>query len=215
MKKLLFIGGCVLIVIVTSCDRSRPGRSYMPDMSYSVAYETYAPAQERLDKYDAHYNNRPVEGTIARGDAFPYKYKNDSLGYAQSATVTNPLPALDAKDMTEAARLYLVNCGICHGAKLDGNGPLFNGGNGPFSAAPKNFMDAAMKAMPEGTMFHSVTYGKNAMGSYASQLNTRQRWMIISYIKDKQKGGVAASDTAKAATTTMAPADTTKKTAKH
>ena len=24
--------------------------------------------------------------------------------------------------------------------KLDGNGPLYNDGNGPFAAAPKNFM---------------------------------------------------------------------------
>jgi hypothetical protein len=41
-------------------------------------------------------------------------------------------------------------------------------------------------------MFYSVTYGKNKMGSYASQLNTRQRWMVIAYIKSKQaasKGG--------------------------
>ncbi len=30
-----------------------------------------------------------------------------------------------------------------------------------FLHAPKNFMDDAMKAMTEGTMFHSVTYGKN------------------------------------------------------
>jgi hypothetical protein len=46
-----------------------------------------------------------------------------------------------------------------------------------------------MKALPEGTMFHSVTYGRNMMGSYASQLNTKQRWMVIGYIRSKQAGG--------------------------
>jgi mono/diheme cytochrome c family protein len=40
--------------------------------------------------------------------------------------------------------------------------------------------------MAEGTMYHSVTYGKNSMGSYASQLSTEQRWMVIHYIKEKQ-----------------------------
>ena len=49
-----------------------------------------------------------------------------------------------------------------------------------------------MKKMPEGTMFHSVTYGKNMMGSYASQLSTQQRWMVIAYIKSKQAGVVHA-----------------------
>ena len=88
--------------------------------------------------------------------------------------------------MTEAQRLYLVNCGICHGPKLDGQGPLFT--SGVYPSAPRNFMDALMKMMPEGQMFYSVTYGKNMMGSYASQLSTKQRWMVIAYIKSKQGG---------------------------
>jgi len=46
--------------------------------------------------------------------------------------------------------------------------------------------------MPEGQMFYSATYGKNKMGSYASQLNTKQRWMVIAYIKSKQGKGAAA-----------------------
>ena len=46
-------------------------------------------------------------------------------------------------------------------------------------------------------MFYVVTYGKNAMGSYASQLSTKQRWMIIHYIKEKQ--GLANSKPAAAA----------------
>jgi SNF family Na+-dependent transporter len=40
--------------------------------------------------------------------------------------------------------------------------------------------------MPAGQMFYSVAYGKNLMGSYASQLSRHQRWMIIKYIKNKQ-----------------------------
>lgn len=105
--------------------------------------------------------------------------------------------------MVNAERLYLVNCGICHGPKLDGNGPLWKGGDGPFTAAPKDLMGADMKQMAEGTMFHSATYGKGAMGSYASQLTSRQRWEVIAYIKSKQFPA-GATDTA-----TKAPADTT------
>ena len=67
------------------------------------------------------------------------------------------------------------------------NGPLYNGGDGPFPAKPANLIgDAKYTSMAEGTMFHSVTYGLNAMGSYASQLSSKQRWMIIHYIKEKQ-----------------------------
>ena len=181
-----------------SCGSDKdPGRSYVPDMTYSPAYETYAPEQERLNNSEASgatYSGLPVEGTIARGDALPYALKNDSAGYANSKAIKNPLDVASI-DMKEAERLYLVNCGICHGAKLDGNGPLYNGGNGPFAAAPKDFTSDEMKKMPEGTMFHSVTYGKGQMGSYASQLKPAQRWMVITYIRSKQNGGGATDST--------------------
>jgi mono/diheme cytochrome c family protein len=157
-------------------------------MAYSRAVETYA-STEGLKQKGIHYTALPVAGTIARGDMlFQYPYANDSAGYISSAAVKNPLKT-DSIDLIEAERLYLVNCGICHGAKLDGNGPLWKDGNGPYPAAPKNFMADDMKKMAEGTMFHSVTYGKGQMGSYASQLNTAQRWMVIHYIKGKQRGG--------------------------
>ena len=208
-RKFLIIAGCVFLgAAISSCDGTRrePGRAYAPDMTYSRAYETYAPAQERLKasgvEGEAHYTGRPVEGTIARGDMMAYTLKNDSAGYVQSAGIKSPIAAASV-NMKEAERLYLVNCGICHGAKLDGNGPLWKDGSGPFTAAPRNFMDAALKAMPEGTMFHSVTYGRLQMGSYASQLNTKQRWQVIAYIKSKQFPGGAA---APAADSTAKPA---------
>ncbi len=200
MKRLMIIFGCLLLVIsLTNCKKVRrsTGRAYMPDMYYSRAYETYS-STEALQKEGVHYTSMPVPGTMARDDVNPYPLKNDSAGYAQSAMIKNPLDS-GSINMVESERLYLVNCAICHGSKLDGNGPLWKGGNGPFPAAPKNFMDATMKQMTEGTMFHSVTYGKNLMGSYASQLNVKQRWMVIAYVKSKQGGG-APKDTTAAAT---------------
>lgn len=196
MKKIWIITSVIAVATATmvSCSSDRnPGSAYMPDMTYSKAYETYAPAQERLDNSEAKgvtFSGYPVPGTIARGESLSYPYKNDSLGYVLSASVKNPLD-IAAVNMKEAERLYLINCGICHGSKLDGNGPLYNDGNGPYQAAPKNFMDNDMKAMAEGTMFHSVTYGKGQMGSYASQLTPVQRWEVIAYVKLKQGGGKA------------------------
>jgi mono/diheme cytochrome c family protein len=211
MKKIGILTGVVALVIMASCNKVRrsPGRAYMPDMAYSRAVETYS-STEGLKQKGIHYTALPVAGTIARGDMlFQYPYKNDSVGYIASASVTNPLPKLDAKQYLEAARLYLVNCGICHGEKLDGNGPLWKDGNGPYPAAPKNFMDQAMKDMKEGTMFHSVTYGQGQMGSYASQLSTEQRWMVIHYIKEKQ--GMSGGPAAKTDTVAANPADTAAK----
>jgi len=194
-----------MAVIVWSCSdvRRSPGKVYMPDMAYSRAYETYAPI-DTLAKQGIHYNRLPVKGTIKRGELLPFPLDADKPGadtnYKQSVSVTNPLPALDAVQLKEAERLYLVNCGICHGTALDGNGPLYNGGNGPFSAAPANLTgNAKYVTMPEGQMFFSVSYGKGQMGSYASQLSTTQRWMIIHYVKSKQGGGKQTAAAAPAA----------------
>ncbi len=202
MKRIsIFSGMLAAMVAVVGCSdvRRDPGSVYMPDMNYSRAYETYA-STEALTKAGVYYDASPVAGTIAKGESAPYPYKNDSAGYAMSASVKNPLDAATV-DMKEAERLYLINCAICHGKKLDGNGPLWNDGNGPYPSKPATLVgDAKYDAMTEGTMFHSLTYGKNAMGSYASQMSTKQRWMVISYIKNKQ-----AAKNAPAA----APADST------
>lgn len=199
INKIIKASVCVaLTATLFSCSSKRgEGRAYMPDMTYSRAYETYADAQTRLDESGAEskpvYSKLPVKGTIARGDMMPYALKNDSTGYAQSVSVTNPID-LASVGMKESERLYLVNCGICHGTKLDGNGPLYNNGNGPFAAAPKNLMGDDMKAMAGGTMFHSITYGKGQMGSYASQMTPQQRWMVVAYIKSKQGFGKPVPD---------------------
>jgi hypothetical protein len=56
--------------------------------------------------------------------------------------------------------------------------------------------------MPDGQMFYSVTYGKNMMGSYASQLSTKERWMVIGYIKAQQNAKAAATQAKPAADST-------------
>ena len=54
--------------------------------------------------------------------------------------------------------------------------------------AVANLTLAQYVEMPVGTMFHSVTYGKENMGSYASQLTRKQRWMVIQYVKASPGG---------------------------
>jgi mono/diheme cytochrome c family protein len=196
MKKVLIIAFIASAAIGAGCNgiKREPSRVYMPDMFYSRAYETYALTTEQkaeLEKKGIHYNGMPVVGTIKRGVDYtfriPQDLPGDSTNYVASKQIMNPFPSPDSNNLKEAERLYLVNCGICHGSALDGNGPLFKNGDGPFPAKPANLAtDPRYLAMPEGQMFYSVTYGKNTMGSYASQLNTTQRWMVIAFIKNRQ-----------------------------
>lgn len=221
MKKIAIISALIAAsaTMFTSCGSKRePGRIYMPDMAYSQAYETYAERDSLKFTSDPNkkgglifYNNRSVAGTMQRGDLAPYALPNDSIGYTMSATVKNPYDSISSADMKEAGRLYNINCGICHGAKAEGNGPIAS--SGKIGGIANLTLDTYVK-MADGTMYHSIHYGKNLMGSYASQLTAQQRWMIVKYIRTlqpKPAAAGAASDSTNAAKTTPATADTTKK----
>lgn len=228
-KSSLILSGSVAMVVVllSACSNKEPGRVYVPDMAYSRAYETFLQrdslkftTESRHSDDKIFYNALPVAGTLARGELAPFDIPKDKAGdtanYVASKVYVNPLPDLDSNQMKEAERLFLINCAICHGAKLDGNGPLYKDGSGPYPGKPANFVDPAYQNgviynMPEGQMYYSVTYGKNLMGSYASQLNRKQRWMVIDYIKSKQQkasksaaGGTSSDSTASTTTATAA-----------
>jgi hypothetical protein len=197
-KNISFLLLASALVLFSCSDVKRqPGSVYMPDMAYSRAYESYADYSNLAQK-NINYTGTPVAGAIARGEDLPFHIPMDAPGdttnYTASKAVKNPVVSLTDVERKEAERLYLINCGICHGANLNGNGPLYKDGAGPYPAKPASLVgDAKYEAMPDGQMFYSLAYGKNLMGSYASQLSRKQRWMVIKYIKDKQQEGKAAA----------------------
>lgn len=218
MKKLYIIAGILVIGTgIISCEGkgNNPGRAYMPDMYYSRAYEAYnynnRPEDHDLKSRGVFFNGNAVPGTIAQGDRSAFPIAAGDSGYAQAASYPNPVDSLvlNPVQMKETERIFLVNCAICHGPALDGNGPLWKGGDGPFPAAPRNLKDAYTKALSDGQIYHVITYGKGQMGSYASQVKPDQRWWIIKYIRSKQNG--AATDSTGS---TAAVSDSTKKITK-
>ncbi|HMO62536.1 MAG TPA: c-type cytochrome [Ferruginibacter sp.] len=186
------------VVSISSCGSSKrePGKIYMPDMAYSRALETYSlldsskfTADVKYLGKEIFYNAKPVAGTIARDEIAEYTLPDDSAGYAQSASIKNPLPPLTGADSAEAARLYNINCGICHGADGKANGPLAT--SGKIGGVANLALDQYIQ-MADGTMYHSIYYGKNNMGSYASQLSRKQRWQMVQYIRTLQPKPAAA-----------------------
>src|SRR5580692_9227285 len=73
----------VLVLILGSCSRNPKdtGRIYMPDMTYSNAYETYSEGNDQVHNgnFNAVSARQPVPGTI------PYNYIPDD-----SSVRTNP-----------------------------------------------------------------------------------------------------------------------------
>ncbi len=212
--KSIVIAGIAVTFGLASCDsgnlRRTPGHVYAPDMTYSRAYESYT---SNPNFEDGLTSRNPIAGTVARGHQLPdHMVEGDTMGY-KSYTINERFTADDVK---EGGRLFNIYCGICHGTALDGNGPLYS--SGKFAAMPANFKDGKYLHMPVGQMYAGIKFGKNMMGSYASQLDIKQRWMVIAYIKKVQSenGGDAfaygVAET-KADTTKAAAADGDKKLA--
>lgn len=188
--------------------RRNPGKTYAPDMTYSRAYDAYTSIDTSIFA-DGQASRLPVAGTIARGHELPdHLMEGDTLAYK---TYTTSMRFNDA-EMAEGKRLFNIYCGVCHGTNLDGQGPLFT--SNKYAAMPANFKDGKYLHMPAGQMYAAIKFGKNMMGSYASQLDVKQRWMVIAYIKKVQSenGGEAfafGSGSAPAKDTTAAPVPTT------
>ncbi len=221
MKVLMISVLLASVIIFTGCGGAHgenPGQVYMPDMSYSRAYETYGynnlPEEHNLKSRGVYYNGSPVPGTMARGDVNSFPIVTGDSGYAQAASYKSSLESmkLTPAQTKDAERLYQINCAICHGTALDGNGPLWKGGEGPYPAAPRNLKDDYSKKLSDGQMFHVITYGKGQMGSYASQLYPEQRWWIINFIRNKQGGGTDSANKPGSDSAATAPTDTTKRT---
>ncbi len=208
----LMVAGAALFAACNSGGiRRNPGKTYAPDMTYSRAYDAYT---SNPVTHNGLTSQGPIPGTIARGHALPdHLTEADSVAYN---ALQSPYKFSD-KELEEGKRLFNIYCGICHGAELDGNGPLY--ASGKFASMPANLKSgAAYLTMPVGKMYYAIMYGKNMMGPYAAQLDVHQRWQVIAYIKKVQSenGGApftlglnsSAADTAKAGNTTVAAANT-------
>jgi len=176
MKHLIKITIVALIAVsFTSCNKkTRPNYEYMPNMYESVAYEAYQESDAFANGVEAQL---PVEGTISRG-FMPFDYAGDTDGYnLAKAELKNPLDSTQV-DLNRGKELYNIYCGICHGNKGAGQGQLVK--REKILGVP-SYADAG-RAINEGSIYHVIYYGKNAMGSYANQLNEEERWQVVAYV---------------------------------
>ncbi len=177
---IIAVIGCVSIA-VTSCgkkDKNSPGVEFMPDMYRSPSLESnMAYVSKNGDTLQV--NRMPVTGTIARG-YMPYAYPFTPEGYeAAGANLRNPLPDNEV-NLKEGEVLYGKYCVHCHGAGGEGDGLVGTKLPGPPPAY------STLKNLPDGKMFHSITYGKGLMGSHAAQVSQEERWKLVLYIRKLQ-----------------------------
>lgn len=173
------------VISFSSCkEKNGLAPEYMPDMYRSPSIETYVDYGELRGKQgnDSLRNTltarKPVAGTIHRGFT-PYPFENSIAGYNEAGEkLKSAIPYTD-ESVAKGKELFGMFCVHCHGATGQGDGTLVQ--REVFPPLPIKFNENL--ELPEGKMFHTITYGKGLMGAHASQLNQEERWQLIHYIR--------------------------------
>lgn len=176
MKSLIKIAIlAMMFVSIVSCKKdTRPNYQFMPNMYAPVGYETYGESSMFPNDQVALI---PAEGSTPRGFK-PFEFDNTIEGFELAkATLKNPIDSTQI-DYAKAKPLYDIYCGICHGNLGDGQGNLVK--REKILGVPR--YDDAGRAITEGGIYHTIYYGKNAMGSYANQLEEEERWQVVAYV---------------------------------
>ena len=195
-QKIVLLG--FISFILSSCwiDKKSPNYVYMPDMYYSEAYEPYAKAERYWDERENSVQLfedqgkmtalTPVKGTIPRNESgiLPMELNGTLTDYEKSKNITlSPLKIENKEeDLKQGKYLFDIYCAVCHGEKGDGKGVLSQ--NRKIRGVP-NYKDRPYITV--GSTHWVIEYGRGIMGSYASQLNKKERWQVAEYVM-KLKG---------------------------
>lgn len=176
MKSIIKISILALVVVsIVACKKdSRPNYEYMPNMYESLAYETYQESDAFANGVEAQL---PAEGTISRGYT-PFDIENTTEGYNLAKDSLQMKLDSTKVDYEKGGPLYAIYCAICHGNKGNGQGKLVK--REKILGVPS--YDDAGRAITAGSVYHTIYYGKNTMGSYANQLNEEERWQVVAYV---------------------------------
>ena len=177
MKNLIKTAFLLIIVITnTSCGNRRERKvQYMADtdMYNSVPYDTYSANPVFKNRISAQL---PVAGTVSRSTVV-YEYPNTEEGYnAAKQNLKSPIP-VNEKNLAKGKHLFTIYCAICHGDTGNGQGTLVK--NEKFLGVP-NYKD---RDITQGSIYHVIMYGRNMMGSHASQLTDKERWQVVQYVQ--------------------------------
>jgi hypothetical protein len=127
---------------------------------------------------DGRSERQPLPGTIARGaleeDVAFYVGTDDHGDDIKDFPI-----AIDKAVILRGEQRYDIYCAPCHGRIGNGLGMIVRRG---FKAPPSYHIDRLRDA-PIGHYFNVITNGYGAMLNYAQQLEPRDRWAVIAYIR--------------------------------
>ena len=188
MKRVLLTAATLVLAgCVGSGSKSTPV-VIITDMDYQGRYEPQGDRTFNGEKPifdDARASRRPVEDTVARGSLVENEFF--STGVENSMYVgRNPLH-VDADLLKHGQRRFNTYCSPCHDRTGQGRGLV--GQRAMW--IPTNLQEPRVKDMNDGEIFNVITEGRRSMPPYRFQVNDRDRWAIVAYVRALQRTSMA------------------------
>lgn len=164
-----------------------PGLEYAPDMYHPVALEPYKQIGYNQFNPGGMNMRQPAPGSVARGMQGYNLYLNEETAEAAGAELKNPLEPTEV-NLAQGKVLYTRFCSPCHGAEGDGQGLV----GIKYKGVP-SYTAGRVATLPEGHIYYVIANGRGRMMPHGSQVNPTERWKIVLYVQQLQKGIVDAA----------------------
>jgi mono/diheme cytochrome c family protein len=99
----------------------------------------------------------------------------------QGFSNTFPFP-ITVEVMNRGEERYNIFCSMCHDRTGSGSGMVVRRGY----RKPPSFHEDRLRQAPAGYFFDVITNGFGAMPDYSAQINPRDRWAIVAYVRALQ-----------------------------
>lgn len=210
MLRYFFIGFTLLLLLLVSMTglrgwkSKRPPLELFPDMVRQAKYKAQTESSFYADSRSARAH---AAGTVPMGYCVPQgkstddnapsidlagPYKNIQFSGSPTYRETGRMgtqwgtgipfevtPAI----MQRGQERYNINCAVCHGATGQGNGIVSKYGLNSIA----NQHQQRIRDMADGEIFNTITWGKNTMMGYGSNIQVPDRWAIICYLRALQR----------------------------
>ncbi len=184
----IFVVSFVLLAGFRSGHFQNPPMEIFPDMVYQGKVKDQTTSTFFSDGISG---RAPIPGTVSIDMPAVNDYwatgKWDDTHWGDGipvhpATANGPALQVDLRNLARGRERYTIYCAMCHGAAGNGNG--ITSKYGLVGAANYNLERLLHES--DGTLYDTISNGKNTMLGYGANISIDDRWRIVMYVRTLQ-----------------------------
>jgi len=202
MRTFLLIYALVIFAVVSiagfrgSLSRNTPIEIF-PDMDHQARFH---PQGENTLFPDGRDDRPRPQFTVARGtmlnqmEVFSDDFADETIGNRQLLEGRNEdgsyydgFPFEPTYELIELGKQrYDIHCTVCHGAAGDGAGITRT-----YGIAATSYHSDRIRQQPDGEIYDTIVNGRGTMYGLGHNLDLRERWAIVLYVRALQRSQLA------------------------